>query len=328
MDKIRNAAIILLGMGDKAAAEILKNLNPREVQSIIEAINDIENVSEKEVVKALNEFFREANNNLGIDVVSKEYIKNSLVSSVGIKGIDGIDSEKIKWIEILKYQPMRNIIEIIQDEHPQIITSLIVILSNQTSEKASDLIKCMPKDMQNQIIKRMTYISPISTYGIDVLSVFFDKQFEDPDKFSAISVDGVEAVANIISYLDSDTEHEIMNYLSTDNQQLSDLIQDKLLPFDRLAELDGKSLQTLLREIDNDDLAIALKGVDDYVKNAFMKQMSSKSAEILKDDMEVKGPVKMSKVIEAQKKIILEAKKLAKEEKIVLASKNDNDIVF
>lgn len=330
MDKLRNAAIILLGMGEKFAAEILKTMNPKEIQSIIEEINKLENVSEYEVIKALNAFFKDATGSSGIDLVTKEYVKNSLNSAAehGMIGslTDGIDGEKAKWLELMKWQPVENVVNIIQDEHPQIIAVIVTLILS--SEKASQVIKSFPKDVQNQIILKMTNIGPISTFAIDALSSFFETQLQNPEKYNAVSVDGVEAVANIISHMDSETEREIMGHLSSNNKLLTEKIQEKILPFDRLAKLDNRSLQTLLQEVNNDDLVLALKGTDDYVKNVFLKNMSSKAAEILKDDMESKGPVKLASVVEAQKRIIVLAKKLGEEDKIILSTKNDPDVIF
>lgn len=327
MDKIRNAAIILLGMGEKCAGEILKNMDPREVQRIMDVINTIDNVSEQEVIKAINEFFKDSNNNTGIDFSSKEHIKKTMASTLGIKGLD-IDGEPAKWIELLKNEPIDNLTEIMQDEHPQIITAIILILSHISNDKASALTKSLPKELQNQLIQRMTKIGPISTYAVDALAAFFEKQLENKDRYDVISVDGVEAAANIISYLDTDTEREIISELTTSNKQLAEKVQDKIFPFEKLIHLDKKSLQTLMSEVKNEDLVLALKGVDDYVKNILMKNISSKSAEILKDEMDTTGPVKLASVIEAQKRIIILAKKLSEEEKIILSTKHDPDVIF
>jgi flagellar motor switch protein FliG len=329
MDKIKNAAIIILGMGEKCASEILKNMSPKEVRRIMEAVSSIEEVSEKDVIQALNSFFKASNNDAGIDFSYKENIKNSLSYVLGMKGVDGANGDVGKWIELLKTQPIHNIVDLIADEHPQIITAVIVILTKISSDKASKIIKQLPKELQTAVIKKMTTICPISTYAIDTLSTFFEKLLEtSSERYNVVSVDGVEAAANIISSLDIDSEREIITDLITIDKAMAERIQEKILPFDRIAQLDSKSLQTLLKEIDNDDLVLALKGADDYVKNIVMKNMSNKSAEILKDELETKGPVKLSNVIEAQKKIIMTAKKLAEEEKIILSSRHDNDVIF
>ena len=204
MDKIKNAAIIILGMGEKCASEILKNMSPKEVKRIMEAVNSIESVSEKDVILALNSFFKASNNDAGIDFSSKESIRNSLSYVLGMKGVDGADGDVAKWIELLKTQPIHNIVDLIQDEHTQIITAVIVILTKISSDKASKITKQLPKELQNVIIKKMTTIGPISTYAIDTLSTFFEKRLETSDeRYNVISVDGIEAAANIISYLDT-----------------------------------------------------------------------------------------------------------------------------
>ncbi len=328
MDKIRNAAIIILGLGEKSASEILKSMNPKEVQKIMEVINTIDSVSEEEVIKALNEFFKESRNSAGIDISSKEYLKNSLTNVLGMQGMDGSGGGVAKWLELLKSEPASNIVELIRDEHPQIITALLLIVSHLNNEKASDITKLLDKTLQNKVIKRMTKISPISSFAIESLSAFFEKELENTDRYDVISVNGIDAVANIISNLDTEAEREIINDLSNSNKNLAEKIQDKILPFERLAQLDNRSLQLLLNEISNEDLVLALKGVDDFIKNIFMKNMSTKAAEILRDEMETKGPVKLKNVIDAQKRIVAIAKKLSQEEKIFIATKNDPDIIF
>ena len=333
MDKIRDAAIILIGLGDKAAADILKNMTPKEVRLILEAINNIENVSDEDVSRALADFFRDSSTTAGISLASKEQLKNSILLAVGSKGIaapiSGIDSEKDKWLEVLKVQPMSSIVDLMQDEHPQILTAVVIIVFNYlSSEHGTKLIKLLPKPTQNKIFKKMSNMGSMSKMGIELLAKFFEREFEASEKNNVVTLDGLETVANIISYLDSDTEHEIMTELTADNKAIGEKIQDKIFPFQRLAELDKKSMQVLLKEIKNEDLILALKGVDEHVKEIFMSNMSMKSAEIFRDEMEAKGPVKLAAVLDAQKRIIRLAKKLDEEERIILSSKNNPDVVF
>ncbi len=327
MDKMRNAAIILLGMGEDCAKEILKSMSSSEVHKIMEMVNSLDSVSEEDVIRALNHFFNETNHT-GIDIVSKENIKNTLASSLGIKGIEKIDIEKSRWIELLKYEPLSSILEIIQDEHPQVLTALVVMLTQLGSQRASEIMKGQSKEMQNQIVKRMTNIAPISTYGLEAISIFFESELQGSDRYEVVTVDGVDAAANLIAFLDSETEMEIISNIANEDKKLAEKIQDKLMPFDRLGQLDGKSLQVLLAEVNSEDLVVALKGANENLKNKFLKNMSAKSAEILQDDLAAKGPVKLLNVIEAQKRIILLAKKLHKEEKIILPDKNDSDVIY
>lgn len=333
MDKIRNAAIILLGIGEKAASEVMKSMSATEVRSIIDAINTVDHVTEEDVVRALNDFFIESNNSSGLDLTAKQQIKNSLMNAIGNNGIGsliyGDADNKDRWLDLIVEQPMSNIIDLISDEHPQIITAIVIIIFNNIStDCGSKLIKEMPKDMQSQVFKRMTGIGQLSKFAIDTIAKHFQRELEISGKNTIISLNGLDTVANIISYLDSETEKQVMADLTNENKELSEKIQDKMFPFQRLAEMDKKSLQILLSEVKNEELVIALKGVDEHVKEIFMQNMSSKSAEILRDDMEAKGPVKVSQVLDAQKSIIRTAKKLAQEEKIILSSKNNPDIVY
>jgi flagellar motor switch protein FliG len=328
MDKIRNAAIIIIGMGDRCAAEILKNMHPKEVQKIMDVITTIDDVSEEEVVKALNEFFKESNGNAGFDLASKEHLKSTLASVLGLQGMDSVDGGTAAWLELLKEEPAANIAELIHEEHPQVITALILIISHLNNEQASDIIKNLEKPLQNKIIKKMTTIGPISAFALEAFSNYFEKELDKTERYTVISVDGIDAAANIISNLDSESERDIINDISSTDKPLAEKIQDKILPFERLAHLDNKSLQILLNEVTSDDLVLSLKGVDEYVKNIIMKNMSTKAAEILQDEIETKGPVKLKNVIEAQKRIIGIAKKLNQEEKIFITTKNDPDDVI
>jgi flagellar motor switch protein FliG len=333
-DKIKNAAIILLGIGEKAAGEILKAMTPKEVRSIIEAINSLDNITEEDVITALNNFFTESNHSSGIDITSKEAIKNSLLAAVRSKGIGigaligGVNGDKERWLELVKGQPMKTIVDLVQDEHPQIITALVVLIFNNIgSDHGTELIKAMSRDLQKQVFRRMASIGHISKAAVDAFAAFFFQELDERENGSLITVDGLQTVANIISYLDSDTEKVIMEELIGDNKELGEKIADKMFPFSKLADLDKRSIQILLAEAKSEDLVIALKGVDEHVKEYFMQNMSSKTAEILRDEMESKGPVKIARVLDAQKNIIRLAKRLDQEEKIVLSTKNNPDVV-
>lgn len=330
MDKTKQAAIILLGMGDRYAAEILKNLEPKRVEEILEAINSLGNVSEVDVIHSLNDFFKEASSNGGIDLVTREMFKNSVAPVVESKKYEAEATEeqltKARWVKEFKSQSSEMMYSMLQSEHPQVIAAIATVVLN--TEKASRVVKSLSKEAQGKVVARMASLGPVSTFGMDALAVFFEKELHDKGKFSDISVNGVDAVANIISYLDIDSEREIFEGVSSISSELSEMIQERIMPFERLAQLDKRSLQTLLSEVNNEDLVLALKGAESYVKNSFLKNMASKSADILKDELESKGPVKIANIVEAQKRIVNLAKKLAAEDKIIIATKVDSGVIF
>jgi flagellar motor switch protein FliG len=327
MSSRKNAAIILLGMGENYAAEILKILSHKEVESIVEAMNTIDDVSEHEVIKALNDFFKETQITSGLNASSENYIRNTLVSAMGTEKAElMIESDKkpkpnaLKGLELIQWQPLHQVVAAIQDEHPQVITVTLMCLP---SEQSAKILKSLPKELSQDVIKRMTHSNPVSQYALNTLSQYFEEQFTKTEKFKLLTADGIDLAANIIAQLDIESENEIMASLQKDHQDITEKLQDKLFPFDRLTQMDGRSLQTLLSELSNDDLILALKGADDDIKTIFFKNMSGKSAELLREDIESKGPVKLSDVLSAQKRIVAVAKKLSKEEKIFLSTSKD-----
>lgn len=329
MDRLKNAAIVLLGMGEQYAADILKNMSHKEVEAIIDIMNNIGDISEQEVFNALNEFFNETQHTTGINVASSEYIRNTLVSAVGEDKAEYIIDEScrpddLKGIELLKWQPVYVIVDVLQDEHPQMIT---VALSSMESEKAAEVLNWLPKDLSKQVVKRMTELSPVANYAMTTLSDYLEEQFTQTEKFKLITADGINMAANIIAFLDGDTESEIMSFLTDEDKTVFDKLQDKLFPFDKLTQMDGRSLQTLLAEVENQDLVLALKGAEEGVSRAFYKNMSSKTVELLKDDMDSLGAVKIDDVQAAQKRMIMLAKKLGEAQKIILPSARGGNTV-
>lgn len=332
MSSRKNAAIILLGMGENYAAEILKILSHKEVEAIIEVMNNIDDVSEHEVIKALNDFFKETQITSGLNASSENYLRNTLVSAMGSEKADlMIDLDKksksttLKGLELLQWQPIHQIVSALQDEHPQIITATLMCIE---SELSAQILKSLPKPLSQDVIKRMTHSNPVSQYAMMTLSNYFEEQFTRTEKFKLLTSNGIDLAANIIAQLDVESENEILSSLKKENQEITEKIQDKLFPFDKLAHLDNRSLQTLIAELSNDDLVLALKGADDEVKAIFFKNMAAKAAELLQEDIETKGPVKLSDVLGAQKRIVAVAKKMSKEEKIFLTTSKDNTTIF
>jgi len=329
--KIRQAAVLVLGLGEKYAAEILKNVSQQDARKLIHEIDKIESISDEEFVLALSDFMSDNEATQKIDFAMKENIKTKLLHSIssGQSNVLSKDSKNNdKWIEGIRRQPASMVVGIIRDEHPQVISSIImVIFNNISSDVGIRIIKMLPSEIQKEILSRIARIGIISRIAVDFISSLFRQEIKEVDSSNLITVDGADTMASIMPYLDRDVESEVIGKLGEENQDLGSLIEDKIFPFHRLVELDKKSLQLLLAEISNEDLLMALKGADQNVRDGFFKNMSAKSADILKDDMAAKGPVKLATVTAAQKKIVKLAKQLEKEEKIFLSS-SDGNIVF
>jgi flagellar motor switch protein FliG len=224
-------------------------------------------------------------------------------------------ADELKGFELLKWQPIYAIIDALQYEHPQMITVALLCLD---SDKSAQILQLLPQELSNNVIKRVTNLSPVSSFAMNTLSDYLEEQFTQHEKFKLITSDGVNIAANIISNMDIQSETEVMSYLTQENKATYERIQDKLFPFERLAKFDSRSMQTLMAEIGNDELVIALNGADDSIKDIFFKNMSAKSVDLLKDDLDSAGPAKPQDAIEAQKRIVALAKRLITEEKIYL----------
>lgn len=312
MANLKHAAIILLGMGEACAAEILKGLSHKEVDIIIETMQNLGDISEYQVIQALHDFFRETKTTTGIQVTSSKYFRNTLLSAVGFDKAESILDETLlaeeyKGIDLLKWQPLYSILDALEDEHPQVI---IVALMSLDSELAAKILNCFPSDVKKSIIKKMTNLSPVSSYAMQTLSDYLQEKFTNSEKYKQITADGVDRAANIIRCMGDDSEREIMTYLTKEDKIISDKLQDKLFPFERIATLDRKVLQELCQAADHDNLVLALHGANDDIKQAIFGNMSSKTVELVEEDLSSLGSVKPSAVIDAQKRLVEQAKQL------------------
>ena len=330
MTDLDQAAILLFGMGESQASEILKHLSQKQVEKLISSMNKLGDIDEVQVIKALNKFFSETNSHTGMAVGSDKYIRNTLISAIGNeKATSLIDKaalgEKYRGLEMIDWQDPRVIAEILQHEHPQVIA---VTLTHVDGEKSAKVIGDYSKEKRIDILQRITQIGPISPMALQELSKVIEQHLAASPNFKTLPTAGIDATADIVNYLDNDLEKEILEGISSSDEELATKIQERMFPFEKLVDLDDRSLQTMLRDLENDDLILALKGSDEDLRVRFFKNMSERAALMLKDDLEAKGPVQLSEVLSAQKRIVTQAQKLAKDGKIVIPSKGQDDLVM
>lgn len=327
-DNIDQAAILLLGMGEEYAAEVLKHLSHKQVETIVEVMNRLGDVSEQQVLTTLNNFLTKSATSTGLAINSQDFISKTLVSAIGKERAGPIlersmGENKVKGVDVLNWQQPRVIAEILQDEHPQVIA---VVFTYLESEKAANALALLPKNLHVDVVKRLSNIGPISPTALDDLALVIEQQLSETPGFKELQTSGIDTAAQIVNFLDSDLENELMNGMSTVDQQLSQKLQDRMFPFEKLASVDNRSLQTLLRNIANDKLVLALKGSEQELKDAFLRNMSERAADMIKDDLESLGPVQLSKIEAAQKEIVSTAQRLAKEGQMILV--NSGDVVM
>ena len=325
MDSTQQAAILLLGMGEAKAANVLKYMDPKQVEKIVAATSEIGNITHDEIENVINEFNSASANETSIGVDSAQYIRSALIDALGSEKAEGIIDRALEdnaenGVATLGWQDEHAIISLIRDEHPQIIA---VILTYLDSEKAALVLNGLPQVVRKDIMRRIAGIGSISPIALNELNQFIEESSKDVKSFKTSQTGGAKLAANIINYLGTEIESELIKDIEEFDQELSEKIKEYIFPFEDLAAIDKRSLQTLLRGVSTDTLMLALKGVEDKTRDSFLSNMSERAAEMLKDDLEASGPTQLSKVITAQKEIVGTAQRMAKDGEIVLGGKGE-----
>ncbi|MDH5326587.1 MAG: flagellar motor switch protein FliG [Gammaproteobacteria bacterium] len=312
-DGASKAAILMMSLGEQAAAEVLKHMEPKEVQALGAAMATVSNVTRSQVEKVVHEFCETVQSQTALGLGSDEYIRNVLMNALGADKANGmidriLHGANTKGLETLKWMEPRSVAEIIRLEHPQIIA---IVLSYLESDQAAEVLMHFPEKVRADVVMRIATIDGIQPGALKELNEILEKQFSGNSGVKSSNVGGIKTAANILNFVDSSVEGEIMDSVKEFDNDLGQQIQDLMFVFENLMEVSDRDIQTLLREISSDSLVLALKGADDNLKEKIFKNMSKRAAEMLRDDLEAKGPVKLSDVESSQKEILSIARKLA-----------------
>lgn len=324
------AAIFLLSLGETEAAQILKHMGPKEVQKVGAAMASMANVSRDQVQSILGDFIETVDNQTALGVGSEEYIRKVMVDALGEEKagslIDRIlMGRNTKGLEALKWMDARAVAEIIRLEHPQIMA---IVLSYLDSDHSAQVINYLPDRVRVDVLMRIATLDGIQPAALAELDEIMERQFSGSNNnVKSSSVGGIKAAANILNFVDSGLEAELMELIKDNDAELGQKIQDLMFVFDNLAEVDDQGIQALLREVSSENLIIALKGADEGVREKIFKNMSKRAAEMLRDDLEAKGPVRLSEVETAQKEILAIARRMAEAGDIVLGGKGTEQYV-
>lgn len=325
MENMHRAAILLLGMGETKAAKVLRYMDPKQVEKIVSTMSAMGKVSKAEIQEALDDFQDVSANQTSIGVDSAQYIRNALVDALGPEKAENLIDRALEGssgdgLENLSWQDASAITSLIRDDHPQIIA---VILTYLDSEKAANVLDSLPDETRRDVMRRIATVGAVSPIALKELNKTLDESVKEIKSFKTFSSGGAKLAANIINFMGSDAEKVFLKDIESFDLKLYEKIQEFIFPFEKLAEIDQRSLQTLLRSASSDALVLSLKGVDQKLCDKFLENMSERAAAMIKDDLEAQGPVQLSKVMEAQKEIVATAQKMAVSGEIVLVSKDD-----
>ncbi|KTD50069.1 flagellar motor switch protein [Legionella quinlivanii] len=329
MDGIERAAILLLGMGEKNAAEVLKHLEPRQVQKVGMAISTLSSVSKAKMQNVLGEFLNAIEEQTSLTVDAENYLRTVLINALGEERatpfIDRIlVSDKDSGLNRLKWLDGRSIADVIRNEHPQIIATILIHLD---SEQAAEVVSYFTGEKRAEVLLRMCTIDTVKPEAISELGKVIEKQLSGQKISKTASVGGIKTVADVINFLEGSVEEEVLEKINAWDQEICEKIKDKMFVFENLVDMDNRSVQTLLRDIPSEQLLLALKGTTEPVKDKIFGNMSKRAADLLRDDLEMQGPVKVSEVEKAQRDILALARSLAEEGKIALGTKGGDEMI-
>jgi flagellar motor switch protein FliG len=326
---VERAAILLLTLGEQEAAQVLKHMGAREVQRVGAAMTRLTGVSRDEVQGVLAEFSTLVETQTSVGVGVDDFLRKVLVDALGQdKAASVIERINLgptsKGLEALKWMDPRAVAELIRHEHPQIIS---IVLAYLESDQAAEIITEMPAGLRADVLMRIATLDGVQPSALSELDDIMEKTFAGKSTASTSALGGAKAAADIVNLLEASVEGPVMEQITRADEALSQKIQDLVFVFDNLIEIDDRGMQELLRNVQSDRLLLALKGADDELKAKIFKNMSQRAAEMLKDDLEAKGPVKLSEVESAQREILQSARKLAEAGTISLGGKGGEQYV-
>jgi len=326
-DGIMRAAILLLALGEDEAAEVMKHLGPREVQKLGAAMATLNNVEHGQVEEALVEFKTATSEKSSFGQDSDEFIRSVLTKALGDDIASGLlnrilQSRDANGIESLKWMDAQKVADLIRNEHPQIIATILVHLE---PDQASEILSFFTDRLRQDVMLRIATLDGVKPAALKELNDVLTKLLSGNENLNKKQIGGIRAAAEIMNFMGGGNEVTVMDGLKEYDSEMAQKIMDEMFIFDDIIKIDDKGIQVILREVSSEILIVALKGSSEEMREKIFKNMSSRAAEMMKEDLETKGPVKLSEV-EAQQKAILQiVRRLADEDQIMLGGQGGDD---
>ena len=326
---VEKAAIFLMAIGEASASEILKLMSPKEVQKVGTAMASLTNVSTMQVKEVVGDFVETVGGQTSLGVGNEDYIRTVLKSALGDDKANNLIDRIItgttsKGLEALKWMDPRAVAEVIRLEHPQIIS---IVLAYLDSDHAAQVMSLLPDRLRSDVMMRIASLEGVHPTALRELDEILEKQFSGNNNVKSSTVGGTKTAANILNFLEASKGTQIMDTIKEVDADLAQSIEDLMFVFDNLKELDDRGIQALMREVSSDSLILALKGSDEVMKEKIFKNMSKRAAEMLREDLEAKGPVRLSEVETAQKEILAIARRMAEAGEINLGGQGGEEYV-
>ena len=317
------AAAFLMTLGEERAASVLRHMTPRDMQRVGRAMSAMPSVSRSQLETLVNEFNSVVESQATLGVGSEEYMRNLLVNAVGEdKARSLIDRIAIggdsQGLESLKLMDGRAVADLIRNEHPQIIA---IVVSYLDSDHAAEVLSNIAEEARCDVVVRIASLEAISPSALQELDVVLERQFQGSESKASV-VGGLKRAADILNCMDTATEEALIAKIGEQDEALSTEIQELMFTFENLLDIDDRGIQRLLREVSSEELVAALKVATPDIKDLIVRNMSKRAAEVLEEDLETRGPMRVSEVEAAQKSILGTLRRLGEEGEIAFGGED------
>ncbi len=322
---VDQAAILLMTLGEGDAAEILKHMGPKEVQRIGAAMTQLTNVQQQDVQAVMSNFLDEVRTLTGLGMGVDNYIRKMLVTALGEDKANGLIDRILlggntTGLDTLKWMEARSVADIIRNEHPQIQAIVIAYLD---ADQSAEILSYFTEKVRVDIMMRVASLDTVQPSALQELNDILEKQFSGSASSQTKTMGGYKVAAEIMNNLEGSIEVDLMDAIKELDEDMGNQIQDLMFVFENLKDIDDRGIQALLREVSSDVLIVALKGADTDLQEKIFKNMSRRAAELLRDDLEAKPPVRLSEVESAQKEILTIARRMADAGEIILGGSGE-----
>ncbi|MGV8900082.1 MAG: flagellar motor switch protein FliG [Burkholderiaceae bacterium] len=328
-DGVIKAAVLMLALGEDEAAEVMRHLGPREVQKLGAAMATMKSIPHEQVESVLESFSIEATKNSTLGLDSDDYIRSVLTKALGddkassllnriLGGRDASGIESLKWMD------PQSVSDLIHHEHPQIIATILVHLER---DQACEILSHFTERLRNDVVLRIATLDGVQPTALRELNDVLTKLLIGNENLKKQPMGGIRTAAEILNFMSGENEASTMDSLKSYDTEMAQKIMDEMFVFDNIMDIDDRGIQLLLREVQSETLIIALKGAGQELREKVFKNMSQRAGEMMREDLDSKGPVRLSEVETQQKQILQIIRRLAEEGQIILGGKGDDSYV-
>ncbi|MFY0989092.1 flagellar motor switch protein FliG [Halomonas sp. C05BenzN] len=321
----RRSAILLLALDEDSAAEVFKFLSASEIQQISAEMARLDQVSHEEMQQVLAEFHQETEEFIALNLNSSDHIRSVLTKALGSERASSLIEDVLETsgassgIDALNLMEAPLVAELIRDEHPQIIATVLIHLERH---QAADVLELFDDKLRNDVVLRIATFSGVQPAALQELTEVLSGML-DGQNLKRSKMGGVRTAAEILNLMNTSQEEAVIETVRAHNEDLAQQIIDEMFLFENLLDLDDRSIQLVLKEIDTNSLVVALKGAPEALMDKFLRNMSQRAADLVREDMEARGPIRISQVEAEQKAILQIVRRLADSGEIVLSGGDD-----